>query len=204
MISYYDMVSIDFHSPTKGIIKSRMKSSPGQQWPRSPPLTRIYSGVSRQNSSSVSSPQRSEEWSQYSIATADTSGTYRTKYEPQKSIHEDIAHVFSRPIRRLHSRGHEIPEPFTLRKKSARSPYRRPHTSGTSLPPCFSPIRPSDRARCLFTRPTSPQALCFGRNIPARMHPKKYQYPLNNIAYERPSMLATDIGNAMLPSGVFI
>lgn len=162
--------------------------------------------LSRQGSFPSLSRQGSDDFSfsQYSSATADTTGTFRTKYEPQRSIHEDIARVFSRPIRQTHSRGHEIPEPLTSPIKRGRGGgsrlSSRPHTSGTSLPSCFSPIRPSDRARHLHTRATSPQMLRHGRNIPMNMLSPKYKYPLNNIAYESPSRLASDVANAMLPS----
>jgi hypothetical protein len=135
--------------------------------------------------------------------------SYRTKYEPQKSIHEEISYVFHRPIKSSYSRGHEIPEPqsphHSLSPPSLHSntfdPTRhRPHTSGTKLPPCFSPIRPSDRSRQLFSRATSPVMLRHGRHIPVDMISVKYKYPLNNISYEKPSSLASNIQNASLPS----
>jgi hypothetical protein len=167
------------------------------------PLSRQSSGqssspLSRQHSFPSISRQGSDDWSQYSAVTNDSTGTFKTKYEPQKSIHEDIARVFSRPIRNCPSRGHEIPEPMSPIKRGGAG--FRPHTSGTSLPPCYSPIRPSARTRHLHTRATSPQMLRYGKNIPVDMIHIKFKYPLNSIAYEAPSALTTDICNAMLPS----
>ena len=135
----------------------------------------------------------------YSSHTNLSTISYKTKYEPQKSIHQDIAEVFSRPIRNSYSRGHEIPEPHPPHQHS--STYQRPHTSGTKLPPCFSPIRPIEKSRDLFSRSTSPIILRHGRDIPLEMISMKYQYPLNKITYEKSSILASNIQNASLPSG---
>mmetsp|Transcript_23407 Transcript_23407/g.34346 ORF Transcript_23407/g.34346 Transcript_23407/m.34346 type:complete len:245 (-) Transcript_23407:170-904(-) len=140
------------------------------------------------------SPHSCEERSE--VGSSVSVSSFRSKYEPQRSLHEQVADVFSRPVRRVPSRGHEIPEPLMCP-----SPHRRPHTSGTKLPPCFSPIRPSERSRKLYSRATSPVMLRHGRHIPVDMISVKYKYPLNQIAYERPSTLASSLHNASLPSG---
>jgi hypothetical protein len=168
--------------------------------------------------------EAADDVSLFSYDTNASAVTYKTKYEPQKSIHEEIAYVFQRPIRSAYSRGHEIPQPQSPHEMLSSSDFRhspphghghgrgqghrslsqlssRPHTSGTKLPPCFSPIRPLERSRHLYSRATSPVMLRHGRHIPVDMISIKYKYPLNNISYERPSALASNIMNASLPSG---
>jgi hypothetical protein len=156
-----------------------------------PFLNNTRSGGSGDDASSV-----------YSLGTNTSQISYRTKYEPQKSIHEEIAYVFHRPIKSSYSRGHIIPEPQSPHRSlsPSSSHHHRPHTSGTKLPPCYSPIRPSERSKHLFSRATSPVMLRHGRHIPVDMISVKYKYPLNNISYERPSVLASNIQNASLPS----
>lgn len=168
---------------------SSLVFSTGRQF--SPQLHRSYSSVSALSTGSASAR------------------SFRTKYEPLRSVHADIQDVFLKPRRKLYSRGHEIPEPSfrppsrgvtpdsRQRDKNERgkskekespgslihSPCRgtsrgsshfsttsrnnanitaRPHTSGTHLPSEYSPIRPTDRAKQLFTRATSPTMLRHG------------------------------------------
>lgn len=157
---------------------------------------------SRSNTNSYSDGifhSNSDDNSIYSYNTNTSTISYKTKYEPQKSIHQDIADVFNRPVRPSYSRGHEIPEPHSPHQHSPN--YQRPHTSGTKLPPCFSPIRPLEKSRGLYSRATSPVMLRHGRHIPVDMISIKYKYPLNSISYEKPSTLASNIQNASLPSG---
>lgn len=195
------------HSPSKEILsKSSLKlsttpiiSTKSNLSPTSRTNLSSRSRSSHENSSSSIHRQNSDDFSVLSYgSTTSSMVSYKTKYEPQKSIHEEIAYVFNRPIRSSYSRGHEIPEPHSPHQTSHE--YRRPHTSGTKLPPCFSPIRPSERSRNLFSRATSPVMLRHGRHIPVDMISMKYKYPLNNISYERPSMLASNIKDASLPS----
>lgn len=112
--------------------------------------------------------------------------SYRTKYEPLRSVHADIQDVFLRPQRKLYSRGHEIPEPsfhspsggsvggravsrgstkFDSTSRNNANVQARPHTSGTALPSCYSPIRPTERGKNLFSRASSPVMLRHGEHF---------------------------------------
>mmetsp|Transcript_26911 Transcript_26911/g.45425 ORF Transcript_26911/g.45425 Transcript_26911/m.45425 type:complete len:301 (-) Transcript_26911:274-1176(-) len=150
-------------------------------------------------------------------------GTFKSKYEPLRSIHADIQDVFLRPTRKLYSRGHEIPEPsyhspsgagsvggraisrgsqrFDTTSRNNANVQARPHTSGTALPGCFSPIRPTERSKQLFSRASSPLMLRHGHVISQDIFGKHYPYPLNNVSYERPSIVCHDIKNSAMPDG---
>ena len=116
-----------------------------------------------------------------------TGSSYKSKYEPLRSVHADIQDVFLRPHRNLKSRGHEIPEPrfrnsstggehsfggravsrgskcFDRKSQNNANVQARPHTSGTMLPHTFSPIRPTERGKLLFSRASSPVMLRHGQ-----------------------------------------
>lgn len=145
------------------------------------------------------------------------SATVRSKYEPQHSIHQDIADVFLRPIRTPFSRGHELPEPINRIKlspiqkgKYSQRPFSsrdlivsRGYTSGTKTPStCSLSSRLSSASfeKDIYTRATSPHSLHNGCEIPANLYPTKINYPLNYISYSKPSILANSVENANLPS----
>ena len=65
-----------------------------------PPINRCVSDVSALTTTGAST-----------CPSFTSTSSFRTKYEPQRSIHSDIQDVFLRPRRQLKSRGHEIPEP---------------------------------------------------------------------------------------------